>query len=54
MPQLLIVEKNGNIKELNVKNYNDTELYRKAGLKNADGFELQASWSAEINKKKKK
>ena len=52
MPQLLIVEKNGNIKEINVKNYNDTELYRKAGLKNADGFELQASWSAEINKKK--
>ena len=52
MPHLLIVEKNGNIKETNIKNYKDAELYKKAGLKNAEGFELHASWSAEINKKK--
>lgn len=52
MPSILIVEKSGNIKEVNVKNYSDVELYKKAGLKNADGFEQHASWSAEINGKK--
>ncbi len=51
MPAILIVEKNGNIKETVVKNYLDAELYKKAGLKNADGFAQHASWSADINGK---
>ena len=52
MPSILIVEKNGNIKSAIVKNYSDAELYRKAGLKNADNFIQQSSWSAEIENKK--
>ena len=51
MPQILIVEKNGSIKSVNVKNYSDAELYRKAGLKSADGFANHASWSANLNGK---
>ena len=51
MPQILIVEKTGSIKSVNVKNYSDAELYRKAGLKNADGFANHASWSADLNGK---
>ena len=49
MPQILIVEKNGSIKELNVKAYQESELYKKAGLKNPEGFIMHTSWSAEIN-----
>ena len=52
MPSILIVEKNGNIKSAIVKNYSDAELYRKAGLKTADNFIQQSSWSAEIENKK--
>lgn len=52
MPSILIVEKNGNIKSAIVKNYSDAELYRKAGLKNADNFIQQSAWSAEIENKK--
>jgi len=51
MPAILIVEKNGNIKETVVKNYLDADLYKKAGLKNADGFAQHASWSADLNGK---
>jgi hypothetical protein len=39
MTILLIVEKNGNIKETNVKNVQVSELYKKAGFKSAEGFE---------------
>jgi hypothetical protein len=48
MPSLLIVEKNGNIKEVALKNYDENELYKKAGFKNADGFANQITWSLEI------
>ena len=51
MPAILIVKKNGTIESANVKNYSDADLYRKAGLKNADGFAQHASWSAEIDGK---
>lgn len=51
MPSILIVEKNGNIKETVVKNYLDADLYKKAGLKNADGFAQHASWTVDITGK---
>jgi len=38
MTILLIVEKNGNIKETKVKNLQVSELYKKAGFKSEEGF----------------
>ena len=48
---ILIVDKSGKIKELELKNYHENELYKKAGFKSAEGFELQTEWGAEINGK---
>lgn len=45
MTVILIVEKNGSIKETNVKNLQISELYKKAGFKSAEGFEQPiVSW----------
>jgi hypothetical protein len=52
MPTLLIVEKTGSIKELNVKNYAEEELYKKAGFKTSDGFKLITSWDVKIDETK--
>jgi len=52
MTSILIVEKNGNIKATTVKNYDESELYKKAGYKSAEGFEEQSSWSATIKGRK--
>lgn len=49
---ILIVDKSGKIKELEVKTYDENELYKKAGFKTSDGFELQTEWGAEINGEK--
>jgi hypothetical protein len=51
MPSLLIVEKLGNIKSLNVKTYNEDELYKKAGFKTSDGFKCFTVWNVEANTK---
>jgi hypothetical protein len=48
---ILIVDKTGKIKELEVKNYDENELYKKAGFKTSQGFELQTEWDAEIKDK---
>jgi hypothetical protein len=52
MPSVLIVEKNGSVKQVDIKSYNEAELYKKAGIKSAEGFVLQTSWSADIKDKK--
>jgi len=52
MPCLLIIDKSGSIKELNVKTYSEDELYKKAGFKTADGFELATSWDLTVGGKK--
>jgi len=49
---ILIVEKNGDIKEQKVNNINETELYKKVGLKSSNGFTMQTEWN--INKLKGK
>jgi hypothetical protein len=53
MPKILIVEKGGEIKELNLKSYSEEELFKKAGFKSSDGFEFQTQWEVEMNKQKK-
>jgi hypothetical protein len=47
--KVLIVEKNGDIKETVMKQYNEAELYKKAGFKTADGFKLHANWNIEAD-----
>lgn len=45
MPIILVVEKNGSIKEISVKDFNEDELYKKAGFKTKDGFGPQIHWA---------
>lgn len=51
MPSILIVEKVGNIKQVYVKSVIENELYKKAGLKVADGFKCYTNWTVEYSKK---
>lgn len=44
MPTILIVEKNGDIKESNIKSWVESDLYKKAGFKSADGFSKMHEW----------
>lgn len=52
MPTILIVEKTGSIKELNVKTYAEDELYKKAGFKSAEGFKLITTWDVTLDESK--
>ena len=47
MTSILIVERLGEIKALTVKQFDQTELYKKAGFKVADGFDEQATWQVD-------
>jgi hypothetical protein len=49
MTIILVIEKSGTIKEINVKSYNEEELYKKAGFKVTDGFSIQTRWNIEID-----
>jgi hypothetical protein len=49
MPTILIVEKNGNIKPTVVKNAVETDFYKKAGFKSAEGFSKHTTWKLNIN-----
>ena len=44
MPKIIIIEKTGTLKELNVKDFSEETLYKKAGLKSKEGFGLQHTW----------
>lgn len=52
MPSILLVEKLGEIKSTSLKTWNESELYKKAGFKNADGFKCYTTWSIEIDETK--
>lgn len=45
---IIVVEKTGVLKTQTIKDNNENELYKKAGLKTAEGFSCQASWNVEI------
>lgn len=49
MPVVIIVEKNGTLKEHNIKgDLNPDELYKIAKFKNATDFENEASWEVDV------
>jgi hypothetical protein len=41
---IIIVEKTGVLKTLNIKDYNEEELYKKCGFKKSEGFEKRTTW----------
>jgi len=46
---IIIVDKGGSLKTLNVKNYKVEELYKKCGFKKAEGFNLQVEWPVKLD-----
>jgi hypothetical protein len=44
---ILVVEKSGNVQEVELKSYDENDLYKKAGLKTPDGFKQHAQWNVE-------
>lgn len=46
---IIIVDKSGTLKALNVKDYKEEDLYKKCGFKKSDGFEKQTEWSSKID-----
>jgi hypothetical protein len=48
----LIVDKTGSIKPLLLKEYNEADLYKKAGFKTPSDFKQQTSWTIEMSKTK--
>ena len=49
---ILLVEKTGELKTLNVKDYKEEELFKKCGFKKADGFSKHTEWTVKLNNQK--
>jgi hypothetical protein len=52
MPLIILIDKTGTIKETSLKQYVESDLYKKAGFKTPDHFKLHTTWAVEINAKK--
>lgn len=46
---IIIVNKTGEVEELNIKKYNSDDLYKKCGFKKNDHFNLQHTWTVDMN-----
>ena len=44
MPYIIVVDKMGAVKETNIKEYKESDLFKKAGFKSPEGFVLQHTW----------
>jgi hypothetical protein len=51
MPAIIIVEANGTLKEQSVRSIIEGEMYKKAGLKSADGFVKCTTWNVPLDGK---
>jgi hypothetical protein len=49
---IIIVEKSAALKSLTVKDYKESELYKKCGFKNHEGFSLQIEWPVKLEGQK--
>jgi hypothetical protein len=49
---IIIVEKNGTLKPLTIKDFKEDELFKKCGFKKAEDFIRQAEWNAKYEGKK--
>jgi hypothetical protein len=52
MPVVILIDKTGTIKETSLKQYVESDLYKKAGFKTPDQFKLHTTWSLELETKK--
>jgi len=52
MTQIIIVEKTGTLKSLNVKDYKEEDLFKKAGFKKVDGFIKHTDWLVKMDGQK--
>jgi hypothetical protein len=50
MPNIIIIEKSGSVKQMNIKTFTEGELFKKAGFKSAKNFECHTIWNVEIPK----
>jgi hypothetical protein len=44
---IIIIDKSGLAKTLNIKDYKECDLYKKCGFKQTDGFEKRTEWNIE-------
>lgn len=49
---IIIVEKNGDLKETSFRSESIDDLYKKAGFKTATGFTIHSVWNVELSNKK--
>ena len=49
MVKVIVVNKFGQLKETSLKSSERSELYKKAGLKKSNGFDLRTSWSQTLS-----
>lgn len=49
MPYIILIDKNGKVKEQKIKKDDDSELYKKAGFKKEEGFSKRHTWEVEIS-----
>ena len=47
MPKIVIVDKYGSLKTVNLKDFSVNTICNKAGIKSIDGFKLQNTWGAD-------
>ena len=52
MPVVILIDKTGTIKEILLKQYAESDLYKKAGFKTPDQFKLHTTWAIELETKK--
>lgn len=45
MPTAILIDKKGSIKEVVLKTFSESDLYKKAGFKTADGFQNTHTWT---------
>ena len=53
MTTIVIVEKNGTLKEVKAKDVTRDTLYTKCGFRKSNGFEMRTTWNVEIDEKYK-
>lgn len=49
---VIIIEKNGTLKPLNIKDYKEETLYKKCGFKKMEDFVQQTQWKVKLNGQK--
>jgi hypothetical protein len=52
MSTILVIDKTGTIKETTIKQFNEAELYKKAGFKSSENFKCHTIWNIELNNAK--